>query len=173
MFRQLLDTDKNTDELKTDKLTLQGRTLKFAQSYVSLDNISLIEVIDLSTQRPIPTYFYVLGLIGLALFINNNTTIIGVVVLAALAFLVYQFWQKRVEERYGLNLITNSGRARILLAKDQGFLMDLAATLSDAISNPKITALVANFNSQKIDIGSMSGGVIATNVDGNVTQSNS
>ena len=129
MFRQLLDTDKNTDELKTDKLTLQGRTLKFAQSYVSLDNISLIEVIDLSTQRPIPTYFYLLGLVGVVLLLNNGTTILGIIVLAALAFLAYQFWQKRVEERYGLNLITNSGRARVLLAKDQGFLMDLAATL--------------------------------------------
>lgn len=172
MLKRLLDTDKNTDELKTDKLLLQGRMLKFAQSYVSLDNLSLIEVVDLSTERPIPTYFYILGLVGVGLFINNNTTIIGVVVLGVLAFLVYQFWQKRVDERYGLNLITNSGRARILLAKDQGFLMDLAAKLSEAISNPQISALVANFNNQKIDIGSMSGGVIASKVDGNITQEN-
>lgn len=170
-FRQLLDTDRNTDELKTDFLRLENRTLKFANSFVPLDNLSLIEVIDLSTERPIPTYFYILGFIGVIALLANYV-IPGILMLGVLGFLFYQFWQKRVDERFGLSLITNSGRARVLLGRDQRFLKEVAEQLSKAIGDPKITTFVANFNNQKVDIGTMSGGVVTTNVDGEIKQDN-
>ena len=39
-FRQILDTDKNTEELRTDFLTLNGRVLKFADTQILLGNFS-------------------------------------------------------------------------------------------------------------------------------------
>ncbi|MCB9457630.1 MAG: hypothetical protein H6671_16715 [Anaerolineaceae bacterium] len=71
-----------------------------------------------------------------------------------------------------MSLITNSGRARVLLGRDQRFLKEVAEQLSKAIGDPKITTFVANFNNQKVDIGTMSGGVVTTNVDGEIKQDN-
>ncbi len=157
---------------RTTELKLRGRTLIFGNTIYQLRNIASLEVVDLTTIKRFPMYIVLLGLVGLFLFSNRNTTLVGIGLLALSGYLAYNWYNTRTNERFGLSIITNAGSlgSVTLVSKDLDFLKQIAITINNLMnSEDEAKAISFNFDQRKIDIETMTNSsLVAGNVHGDL-----
>lgn len=138
-------------EIKTPFLKVRDRTLVFADTIFPIANLSVIEVIDLSTMKSIPRYIWVIGGVGaLMLLARDIWVLIGIALIGLAGYLYYQFTQTRITERYGLRLVTNSGISSVIVSGDRTFLQKVALTLYNIVNGDAIKAVTFNFDQRQI-----------------------
>lgn len=163
---------ESPQEIKTDLLKIRGKTLIFANSIYQIPNISALEVINLSTTKPIPTYLWFIAIVGAALLWlgpSNTLRFVGILALALCGYLFYQYKKNKLRKLYGLKIVLNAGLAAstAIISKDQGFLMRVALTLynimnSDAGKTTTINKFDIAVDQRKIiDLNNVSNSSIA------------
>jgi hypothetical protein len=154
MLNQFL-TDNTTDttEVKPSVLKVRGKTLIFGNVVYQIHNISSLGLVDLSTTKPIPRFFWALVLIGLVfLFVPNiQAKILGVLILAFVAWLFYQHHQNRTTERYGMTIYTNAGTKTIFVNKSEEYIKKVILTLYTVMNSDELKAINFNFETLSID----------------------
>jgi Family of unknown function (DUF6232) len=142
----------NFNEIQTPILKVRGKTLIFGNSIYQIANIASLDLVDLSTTKPIPRYFLWLLLIGLALlFIPGNIKILGIAVLGVLGWLFYQYQQTKSRTRYGVRIGLNSGRGIIIGYNEMDFLVKMMLVLNNIMNSEEDRAVTFNFDQRQID----------------------
>lgn len=171
------DTEQKT--LKTAVLKVRGKTLIFANTIYQISNLSVVDVINLSTVKSVPGYIWliaILGIGGLLLSISRFDIIgiiVGIALLGVAGYLYTQHERNKLTERYGLRLVTNSGVSTIIVSNDLQFLQRVALTLYNIINSEEVkTEINFSFDQRKIDqsqtVDSAENVVMIGNVSGDV-----
>jgi Family of unknown function (DUF6232) len=158
MLNQFLPSEQDSsNEIKTSFLKVRGKTLIFRNSIYQIANISSLDLVDLSTTKPIPRYFIWLLLIGLfLLFMPDNIKILGVVTLGVLGWLFYQYQQNKSRTRYGVGIRLNSGTRTVIVSDDIEFLTRVMLALNNIMNSDEVSAVNFNFDQRKIEDNSIS-----------------
>jgi Family of unknown function (DUF6232) len=167
MVNQFFPSEQdNSNEIKTSFLKVRGRTLIFRNSIYQISNIASLDLVDLSTTKPIPRYFIWLLLIGLIfLFIPGNIKILGIAVLGVLGWLFYQYEQNKSRTRYGVSIRLNSGTRTIVVSDDIEFLTRVMLVLNNIMNSDEVSAVNFNFDQRQIEDKSISiGQMLGSNV---------
>lgn len=145
------DATPDSNEIRTPIIKLRGKTLIFANTIYQISNISILELLDLSTEKPIPAYFGWLLLIGIGLlFVPGNIKIMGVVTLLVLVYFFFRWQQTKLNTRYGLSIRTNGGFRTIILSGDKEFLTRIILVLNNVMNSDQLTALTFNLDQSQI-----------------------
>lgn len=175
LSRQLSSNEVgNVREIKTSLLKVRGKTLVFGNSIYQIPNLSGIEVINLSTTRSLPKYFWVIPIIGLGLLLIGYLWSIatGVLLLGASGYWFYVYLQNRLNKSYGLRIILNAGTAPVIVANDEEFLKRVAFALYNIMNNDEFRDMTFNIDRRKIDVKGVSGStVVVGSVSGDIVNS--
>lgn len=149
----------NVNEVKTSLLKVRGRTLIFVNSIYQIANISSLDLIDLSTTKPLPRYVLFLFIIGLIfLFIPGNIKILGIAAIGVSCWLFYQYQQNKLRTRYGVSISLNSGTKTVIVSDDIEFLTRVMLVLNNIMNSDEISAVNFNFDQRQIEDKSISVG---------------
>jgi Family of unknown function (DUF6232) len=168
MMNQFLPIQgEESNEIKTSFLKVRGKTLILRNSIYQIANISSIDLVDLSTTKPMPRYFIWLFLIGIALlFFPDNFKILGVIVLCVLGWFFYQYQVNKSRTRYGVSIGLNSGKKTVIVSDDIEFLTRVVLVLNNIMNSDELSAVNINFDQRQIDesviIGEMHGSNLVT-----------
>jgi len=169
MVNQFFSSEEDSpNEVKTSFLKVRGKTLIFHNSIYQIANISSLDLVDLSTTKPIPRYFMWLLLIGLILlFIPGNIKILGIATLGVLCLLFYKYEQNKSKTRYGMSIRLNSGTRTIIVSDDIKFLTEVMLTLNNIMNSGEVSDIIFNFDQRQIEdksirIGQMLGSNVVT-----------
>ncbi|MDK3155458.1 DUF6232 family protein [Kamptonema cortianum] len=177
MINQLLGNEADKlKEIKTSVLKLRGKTLIFENSIYQIPNISSLELVDLSSVKPMPKYFLWLLLVGVVLLFlpHSGMKILGLVILGVLTWLFDQYQQAKNTTRYGLSIQLNSGENPVLVSPDVEFLKRIMLVFYNIMNSDELKAFNFNFDQRQIDnksihVGTMNGSnLISGTVTGNV-----
>jgi len=178
IFSNQMGSNQETSnkEIKTDVLKVRGRTLIFENSIYYISNISALEVVNLSTVRIMPRYYWGMlaaGLLSLVFsysFEQGCFFVVGLFLCGIAGYLIYNFLQNALVEAYGLNIILNSGTSTCLIGKDREFLVKIALTLHNIMNDEKLSAFNFNLDQRQItEIKGVSGSTVVTgSVSGNI-----
>lgn len=174
--RFLSNESDQINEIRTSILKIRGKTLIFGNSIYQIPNISSLEVVDLSTVKPIPKYFLWLLIIGLVLLFipNAGLRILGVVILGVLGWLFYRFQQNKNRSRYGLSIRLNAGTQTIIVGDNLDFLKEVMLVLYNIMNTDELRAVNFSFDQRCIEDKSitiqkmMGSSLITGNVQGDV-----
>jgi hypothetical protein len=163
------------NRIKTDQLKVRGNTLIFQNSIYQISNISSISVLNLSTEKAMPGYIVIVLIVGIILlFAPEVLKLVGIAAIAIAGYLIYQHYQNKVDEKYGLSMTLNSGEFSVFLGRDESFLKQVAITLHNIMNEKNIEDSI-NFNfdqRQIVDINNATGSTIVTgSVSGDVVNS--
>lgn len=149
----LTDDNNNTTEIKTPILKVRGKTLVFGNVVYQIHNISSIGLVDRTTVKPIPKFFWALLLIGIVfvLFRNLIAILLGILILAFVAWLFYYHHKNKLKERYGLTIHTNAGDKPVLISSNQDFIKRVILTLYNIMNSNELEAVTFNFDNCSID----------------------
>lgn len=169
------ESDK-INEIQTSIIKVRGKTLIFANSIYQIPNISSLELVDLSTVKPMPKYFLWLLIAGLILLFvpNAGLTVLGVVILCVLGWRFYSFQQNKQRTRYGLSIRLNAGIRDVIVGDDIEFLKRVILVLYNIMNSDEFKAINMNFDQRNIEdksinIDQMIGSNVVTgNVNGDV-----
>lgn len=177
MVRQFIPgQSEQPKEIQTPILKVRGKTLIFANSIYQISSISALDLLDLSTEKPMPNYFSYMLVIGLILiFLPDNFKILGVVTLSVLGYLCYQWYSNKRRTRYGLRIRMNGGFGTIIVYSEMAFLVKIMLILNNIMNTDEIQSINFNLDQRQIvedksvNVGSMTGSsVITGNVHGDV-----
>lgn len=177
MENQFFSNDsEKINEIKTPIIKVRGRTLIFANSIYQIRNISSLEIIDLSTVKPMPRYFLVLLVVGLVLLLypDGGSRVLGVVTLGVLGWLFYSFQENKQRTRYGLSMRLNAGIRDVIVGDDIEFLKQVMLVLYNIMNSDELKAINMSFDQRNIEdksinIDKMLGSNVVTgNVHGDI-----
>jgi hypothetical protein len=154
MLSQFLPDDPNkTTEVKTPLIKVRGKTLIFGNVVYQIPNIASIGLVDLTSTKPIPRFYWALLFLGIVfLFVIPNTEakIIGFLILALVAWLFYQHHLNKTTERYGMTIYTNSGYRTVLTSRSEDFIKQVILALYRVMNSDEFKAI--NFNFETLDM---------------------
>ncbi|NEO34746.1 MAG: hypothetical protein F6K36_31055, partial [Symploca sp. SIO3C6] len=161
---------QSSQEINTPVLKVRGKTIIFANSIYQISNIASLDLLDLSTEKPMPGYFLSMLIAGtILLFIPGNIKILGIVTLAVLGYLYYQWRENKRKTQYGLQLRMSSGFNTIITYSEMDFLVEIMVTLNGIMNTDEAKALTFNLDQRKIQVDQMTGSNIVTgSVQGDV-----
>jgi len=170
MLSQFLpDETSKTNEIKTPLIKVRGKTLIFGNVVYQIHNISSIGLVDLTTTKPIPRFYWALLFLGVVfLFVipNIQAKILGLLILAFVAWLFYQHNLNKTTEKYGMSIYTNSGYKTILTSKSENFIKEVILSLYGVMNSDEFKAINYHFDTQVVDnsikIGTNTGSPIVT-----------
>lgn len=125
--------------IETATFSIKGNLFFWQNTLIPINNISMISITAL--QKPsFPLYilFILLGGLGILSF----SILIGVLLLALGALLLY-VWIKKVKElneQMNLNILLNSGYTFSILFKNKDFLLEVHKVLTNILTSPEPNA---------------------------------
>lgn len=166
MLSQFLpDEPDKTTEVKTPLIKVRGKTLLFGNVVYQIHNISSIGLVDLTTTKPIPRFYWALLFLGIVfLFVvpDQQAKILGFLILCLVAWLFYQHHLNKTTERYGMTIYTNSGSRTILTSRSEDFIKRVILTLYNVMNSDEFKAI--NFNFDTLDMSTDNSVQIGTNI---------
>lgn len=163
-------------EIETSILKIRGKTLIYGNVVYQIHNIASIGLVDLTTTitKPIPKLFLALPLIGISLcFIPSELPIIlGLLLIAVGAWLIYQHYMNRIKikEKYGMTIYTNGGTKTIFKSRSKDFIKKVILTLYNVMNSNELEAI--NFNFETLDMSVDNSIGIGTNIASPVVSGN-
>lgn len=154
MVNDLLPKDaKEPVKVKTSLIKVRGKTLIYGDSVYQIHNITSLSFVDLTTEKKIPRYFFILLFIGIVLLLVPDTTarILGLLILAVDIWLFVQHQRNRISERYGMLMAVNSGEQRILVSSDKKWILEVIVELYKVMNTEELKSLNLNFDNHSID----------------------
>jgi hypothetical protein len=166
MLSQFLpDETSKTNEIKTPLIKVRGKTLIFGNVVYQIHNISSIGLVDLTTTKPIPRFYWALLFLGVVFIFaipNIQAKILGLLILAFVAWLFYQHNLNKTTERYGMTIYTNSGYKTILTSRSENFIKQVILSLYGVMNSDEFKALNFNFDTLDMSVDNSIG--IGTNI---------
>lgn len=164
-------TEKDIRQIETDLLKIQGRTLVFRNTVYQIRNIAAFEVIDLSTEKPLPVSVAVTG--GLAVLMtlfgisegSGGALTLGILLLIGFAVLLSNHQNNKNLAAFGLRIVSNAGylASTVLVSDDHDFLQRVALTLYNIINDESIQSVTISFDQrQTIEMNNVSGTTVVT-----------
>lgn len=135
----LIGSRDDSNVRKEEVLKLRGRTLIFGNTIYPISNISAVEVVDLSTERRLPTSIVVFGAVGLLLLTLGRRMTIAGLALMGIAIYSYNDWNSaKTSAGYGLSIVTNARAlgSVVLVSNDAAFLRQVALAIGKAFNHP-------------------------------------
>lgn len=154
MLNQFLaDETEDSKEVKPSIIKVRGKTLVFGNVVYQIHNISSIGLVDLTTTRPIPKYFWGLLVAGILLVLTPiiQPRILGFICLIFVAWLFYNHFLSNTTERYGLTIYTNAGTKTIFVSRSEDFIKKVILSLYDVMNDDEPKAINFNFETLSID----------------------
>jgi len=154
MLSQFLTEDNNnTTEIRTKFLKIIAKTLIVRNVVYQIHNIASIGLVDLTTTKAIPKYFWVLLVIGIGSLLSGNLQIVifGIVILVVVAWLFYHHNKTKTRERYGLTIYTNAGTKNIIPSSSKEFIKKIIFTLYKVMNTEEAKAITFNLENCSID----------------------
>ena len=152
------------DVIRTSTLKARGNTLIFYNTIYQISSISEIRTINLSTEKSMPQFYWLILLVGivLAALAEPITILLGIGFLVLFGFLVFRHNKNKINEKYGLYISLNSGRSTVIASKNMGFVKKVAITLHN-IMNKEAVSVNFDFSSNTInEVKASEGSVIVT-----------
>lgn len=163
-------TTNNQPLIKTDLLKVEGKTMIFGNTIYQISNISQISVIDLTTTKAIPWYFWVLLVVGAGSLMFQK--FLFAILLFGIAGVVFYFYTKNSrKEKYGLQIVLNAGLVTVLVSDYMDFLVTVAVTLANIMNEVTERSVTFNFDQRKIVDNTSGSTVVLGNVSGSVVNS--
>jgi hypothetical protein len=151
-------------QIKTSVLKIRGKTLVCGNVIYQIHNISSIGLVDLTTTRIMPTFYWILLLIGiLCLFVSDTTTkFVGFGLLSLVVWLFYQHNSNKTTKQYGITIYANSGDKAIFVSKSEDFIKRVILTLYNAMNSAELNSI--NINLDTLDMSVDNSVQIGTNI---------
>lgn len=127
--------DTGNRVLETDYIKIHGNCLEIENTVLQLKNISLFSTVDID---PHPFPMGILLLI-IAAIVSLFYKVLLAVILFAIAFLWFCFWNKRekeIAEIKRLIIVTNSGQSFAITFSNHAFLKKVLALLMELLDRP-------------------------------------
>ena len=165
-LHQLLPQGGNVQDnksIKTSLLKIIDNTLVFGNTVYQVRNISSITLDDLSktyaVNMNVPVWYRFLVLLGVVLVVLGFVLsvvyfFIGFFVLAYVGWLFWKYNQLekiRIDEKYGLKVVMNSGESMVLTSKSKDFVLSIILNLYRVLNSEDPKALTFNFETLQIE----------------------
>ena len=138
LVQNSLGTNRNEKRVNTPSLSIVGRLLRWEDTIIQIDNISLISTADFQ-QTSFPLWSLVLILIGLLLI--RYSVFVGLICLAGGGLAIW-FWNAEVQKTQSykyLNIQLNSGRVFSLLFESDVFLKQVLDVFANIFEDNDLT----------------------------------
>jgi hypothetical protein len=167
-FNTATQSTTNSEKvIKTDLLKVEGKTMVFGNTIYQIPNISQVSVIDLTTTKAIPWYFWVLLVIGFGFLITEY--FLFAILSFGIAGMIFYFYTKNLRnEKYGLQIVLNAGLVTVLVSDYMDFLVTVAITLVNIMNEVEERSITFNFDQRKIVENTSGSTVVMGNVKGSV-----
>ena len=169
----MTDTNNSRKDIKTSLLKIRRKTMVFGNTIYQISNISQISVIDLSTTKSIPWYFWgflvpILTMILIG-FISSSIEIIiaGLFPLVIPGYILFSYIKNRYDEKYGLLITLNAGSMTALVSNDEEFIKKVAVIINDVINNEEERSITFNFDNRRVE-GVSDSAVVLGDVSGDI-----
>ena len=154
-LNQIITDNNEEDVFKSPILRIRGKCLFFGNVIYQIQNISSIGFVNLTTERKMPSFYWVLIGIGAITFLGSlSNSLTGVLIGLALVvlgiYLIYQHNKNKINERYGMTIYANSGNKKILTSRSEEFILKAILTLSNVMNTEEPTALSMYFRECEI-----------------------
>ena len=138
LVQNSLGTNRKEKRVNTPSLSIVGRLLRWEDTIIQIDNISLISTADFQ-QTSFPLWSLVLILIGLLLI--RYSVFVGLICLAGGGLAIW-FWNAEVQKTQSykyLNIQLNSGRVFSLLFESDVFLKQVLDVFANIFEDNDLT----------------------------------
>lgn len=138
LVQNSLGTNRKEKRVNTPSLSIVGRLLRWEDTIIQIDNISLISTTDFQ-QTSFPLWSLVLILIGLLLI--RYSVFVGLICLAGAGLAIW-FWNAEVQKTQSykyLNIQLNSGRVFSLLFESDVFLKQVLDVFANIFEDNDLT----------------------------------
>jgi hypothetical protein len=154
-------------EIQTPVLKIRGKILIHGNVIYQIHNISSIGLVDLTTKRVMPTFYWILLIFSaLCLFAPDTTTkSVGFCLLCLVVWLFFKHNSNKTTERYGITIHTNSGDNTILFSRSKDFVKSVILTLYKAMNSNELSSININLDTLDMSDNSVQ---IGTNIGGHV-----
>lgn len=173
-MKQLV-SDARSKELDIDTLKVRGKTLIFGNSIFYIPNISRIDVHDLSIEKSLPWYFWLLLITSFLLYFVFEQALLSVVSMALMGLILYNYLKDRqFHNRYGLGITLNSGSSTTMISPYLDFVKEVALVLYNIMNSEEDKSINFHFDERKIvEIGGDVSGstVVSGHVAGDIVNS--
>jgi hypothetical protein len=187
MLSQLLSlvTDDNkkavgVEGTKTEQIKIRNKTFVFEDDVYLLRNITSFSFLDLTQEKPIPKFYWVLALVSIVFLIggfsgSGGSFVFGIAAAAVTGYLFFQHNQNKTKLNYGLLINTTDGRQQLFYSSDKIFIRKVIILLYRVIENDSEDSnITVNFQKMEIEDNSTNIGtniaspIISGTVSGNV-----
>jgi len=146
------------DEFNRGVLKIRGNTLVIGNSVYAIDNISTLSFADL--RRPVPVAVWIILLVAAVLMLSDGAfQLLGFMLAALGAYLLYVNWISRVGADYGLSVRMNGGNTAVVMGNDGEFLKTIALELYTVIETGRPSFTTFNID-RSIKLDHITGSVI-------------
>ena len=138
LVQNSLGTNRKEKRVNTPSLSIVGRLLRWEDTIIQIDNISLISTADFQ-QTSFPLWSLVLILIGLLLI--RYSVFVGLICLTGGGLAIW-FWNAEVQKTQSykyLNIQLNSGRVFSLLFESDVFLKQVLVVFANIFEDNDLT----------------------------------
>ena len=138
LVQNSLGTNRKEKRVNTPSLSIVGRLLRWEDTIIQIDNISLISTADFQ-QTSFPLWSLVLILIGLLLI--RYSVFVGLICLTGGGLAIW-FWNAEVQKTQSykyLNIQLNSGRVFSLLFENDVFLKQVLDVFANIFEDNDLT----------------------------------
>ncbi|MEO0973415.1 MAG: DUF6232 family protein [Pseudomonadota bacterium] len=145
-------TDK--ERVQTEFMQATKNSLRFEETVCQISNISEVRAIDLSTEKRLPRYLYLLPVFGALLLLAQELIAIslGLACIGGFALLFFYHQRTKVNQKYGVFIGLNSGRNWVLTSRQYEFATSVVSRV-EALMNESVGSFEVNFNSMSIHEG--------------------
>lgn len=171
----LPEENDNSDNkiIETSKLKITKSTILFDNCILQIQNISTIELTNLTKtyeiKKNIPKWYWFLLGLGIVLFFFYSIAIVLVIFVGGLFVRHSALDKTRKVEKYGLRISMNSGEAVTLISTSKEFTLCIIKEIYLVINNDSSKPLVVNFEDKSIKVGQVIGSsVVSGQVAGDV-----
>lgn len=165
--------DKEPVKVKTSLVKVRGKTLIYGDSVYQIHNITSLSFVDLTTEKKIPRYYFILLFIAIVLLMIQDTTarILGLLMLAVDIWLFIQHQRNKIFERYGMRMRLNSGEQIILVSSSAEWIIEVIVSLYEVMNTEELKSFNLNFDrSIKVE-KSIGSSFVSGSVGGDVVSS--
>jgi hypothetical protein len=155
---QTLPRKDPKDEFARGVLKIRGNTLVIGNSIYAIDNISTITLTDL--RKPVPPIVWIILIGGGVLLLSGGWyALLGFLLVALAAHLLYLNWTSRAGADYALSIRMNGGNVAAVMANNGEFLKAIALELYGVIETAKASYTTFNID-RSIKLDNITGSVI-------------
>jgi hypothetical protein len=168
LFSKMSAAEQGKKEIEVELLKIREQTLVFDNAIYYIPNIAKIEIVDLSTTKPVPSLFWILLAVSAIIFIFTEYVFWGVVSLVSAGAVFFFYWQSKSDNRYGIEISLNSNSSTILISTDLEFLKKIMLVLYNIMNGKESKPVTFNFKTIEIKGGVKGSTIISGDVDGNI-----